>query len=51
MRCRIDGDLGVMSFEDALARLTTERDDRTIRQIVKSDFSALEGDDLETNEY
>ena len=51
VRCRIDGDLGVMSFEDALDRLTTERDDRTIRQIVKSEFSALEGDDLETNEY
>ncbi len=34
VRCRIDGDLGVMSFNDALIQLTKERDDRIIRQIV-----------------
>ena len=42
VRCRIDGDLGVMSFADALARLTQERDERVIRQIVKSKLEATE---------
>lgn len=41
VRCRIDGDLGVMSFDDALKKLTEERAARTIRQVVKSTFTAL----------
>lgn len=50
LRCRIDGDLGVLSFDDALAKLTEERDNQTIRQVVKSTFNA--GDEAEEeNEY
>lgn len=51
VRCRIDGDLGVMSFDDALERLTSERDTKAIRQIVKSDFAAMGEDSGESNEY
>ncbi len=51
VRCRIDGDLGVMSFDDALARLVQERDERTIRQVVKMQSMALEDDSSESNEY
>ena len=50
VRCRIDGDLGVMSFDDALQKLTDERNNQTIRQVAKSTFSAVE--DVATgNEY
>ncbi len=35
VRCRIDGDLGVMTLDDAIAKLVQERDGRTIRQIPK----------------
>ncbi len=35
VRCRIDGDLGVMTLNDAIAKLVQERDGRTIRQIPK----------------
>lgn len=51
VRCRIDGDQGVMSFDDAVAKLIQERDQRTIRQVVKSSFSGLEGEGAEHNEY
>lgn len=51
LRCRIDGDLGVMPLDEALRRLTEERDRRTIRQIARSTFSGLEGDAGEHNEY
>ncbi|MEQ9408481.1 MAG: threonine--tRNA ligase [Fuerstiella sp.] len=49
LRCRIDGDQGVMSFDDALQKLVQERDQRTIRQVVKSTFSAVEdsGEEME----
>ena len=50
VRCRIDGDLRVMSFDDALQKLTDERNNQTIRQVAKSTFSAVE--DVATgNEY
>jgi threonyl-tRNA synthetase len=51
VRCRIDGDLGVMSFDDALSQLVNERDNQTIRQVVKSTFTAVEEGDAEENEY
>ena len=51
VRCRIDGDQGVMSFADALERLTKERDDRAIRQIAKSEIPETNADSTETNEY
>lgn len=50
LRCRIDGDLGVMSYDDAVTKLVEERDNQTIRQVVKSTFSAGD-DDGEENEY
>ena len=51
LRCRIDGDLGVMSFRDALAHVERERDERIIRQVVRSEFSGLEGESGDENEY
>ncbi len=51
LRCRIDGDLGVMPIDDAIARLQEEREQRTIRQVVKSSFSGLEGESGEENAY
>ncbi|APZ93551.1 threonine--tRNA ligase [Fuerstiella marisgermanici] len=51
VRCRIDGDQGVMSFDDALQKLTEERDNQTIRQVVKSTFSAVDDSEEEANEY
>jgi threonyl-tRNA synthetase len=35
VRCRIDGELGVMTLDAAIAKLAEERDKRTIRQIAK----------------
>lgn len=51
VRCRIDGDQGVMSFTDALERLTKERDDRAIRQIAKSEAPETNAESGETSEY
>lgn len=52
MRCRIDGELGVMSLDDAIRKLTEERDARTIRQIAqRSEAAASRHADVEQNEY
>ena len=51
VRCRIDGDLGVMNFDDALVRLTKERNERTIRQIARSNSRTPEPETSESNEY
>ena len=51
VRCRIDGDLGVLSFDDAVSQLVNERDKQTIRQVVKSTFTATAEGDAEENEY
>jgi threonyl-tRNA synthetase len=51
VRDRIDGDLGFMTTATALQKLGEERDSRTIRQIVKSDFSGFGGDEEEGHEY
>ena len=51
VRCRIEGDQGVMSLDDAIAKLREERDQKAIRQIAKSTFSGLEGESTEQNEY
>ena len=52
VRCRIDGELGVMAFDEALAKLVEERDKRTIRQIAKPAASTvLSLSDREKNEY
>ena len=52
VRCRIDGELGVMSLEDAIRKLSEERDQRTIRQIAKPTAAAvLPQSEGEQNEY
>lgn len=51
VRDRLDGDLGQMSIVDAIAKLKKEVDELTIRQIVKSSFSGLEGESGADNEY
>lgn len=50
VRCRIDGDLGVMSYDDALQKLMDERDNQTIRQVAKTTTLAAT-EDAESNEY
>lgn len=52
VRDRIDGDLGFMTVEEAIAKLAEERDSRQIRQVIQSDFKGFAGgaDDTE-NEY
>ena len=40
VRDRIDGDLGAMSVEAAIARLKKENEDRVVRQVVKSEVPA-----------
>ncbi|MCL4110104.1 UNVERIFIED_CONTAM: hypothetical protein GTU68_024949 [Idotea baltica] len=51
VRDRIDGDLGQMSIDDAIAKLQKEVAELQIRQIVKSSFSGLEGETGADNEY
>ncbi|HRA87372.1 MAG TPA: threonine--tRNA ligase [Planctomycetaceae bacterium] len=52
VRCRIDGELGVMSLDDAIKKLSEERDARTIRQVAKrSEAAELRNTDDEQNEY
>jgi threonyl-tRNA synthetase len=51
LRDRIDGDLGHMPIDEALARLRKEVEDRVIRQVYKSDFDSLESEEGGANEY
>jgi threonyl-tRNA synthetase len=51
VRCRIDGDLGVMSLDDAIQKLVKEREERVIRHIAKSEGRSLEGESVQQNEY
>lgn len=51
LRDRIDGDLGVMPIDDAIAKLRAEVDGRLIRQMVKSSFQGLEEGTGEQHEY
>jgi threonyl-tRNA synthetase len=53
LRDRIDGDLGFMTLADALKRLSEERDERRIRQVIKSGVtSPVAGNDAASeNEY
>jgi threonyl-tRNA synthetase len=50
LRDRIDGDLGAMPLDAALARLRDEVDNKTIRQVVASKFAAVD-EGGEQNEY
>ncbi len=53
VRDRIEGDLGFMTTEAALAKLIAERDGRVIRQVQKSTASTLAAgsDEAKGNEY
>ena len=52
LRDRIDGDLGFMTVDDAITKLSEERDTRQIRQVIKSDFKGFAGgSDEAENEY
>jgi len=51
LRDRIDGDLGAMPVEEAIAKLRKEIDERTVRQVVKSEFAGLEADGGEQHKY
>jgi threonyl-tRNA synthetase len=51
VRDRIDGDLGQMPLDDALAKLSDEVAQRTIRQVSRTSFSGYEGDSGTENEY
>jgi threonyl-tRNA synthetase len=52
VRDRIDGRVGSMPIDQAIARLQTEASERRVRHIVKSDFSAaFQGEGDERNEY
>jgi threonyl-tRNA synthetase len=53
VRDRIDGDLGFMTTEAALAKLIAERDNRVIRQVQKSTAATLSAgsDEAKGNEY
>ena len=51
VRDRIDGDLGFMTLDVAIQKLTEERDSRQIRQVVKSDFQGFTGGSDEGYEY
>ena len=51
LRDRIDGDLGMMPVDQAVARLREEIDGRQVRQVVKSEFKGFEGETAADNEY
>jgi threonyl-tRNA synthetase len=51
LRDRIDGDLGMMPVDQAVARLREEIDGRQVRQVVKSEFTGFEGETAADNEY
>jgi len=51
VRDRIEGNLGSMPIEAAIAKLRKEVDERVVRQTVKSDFAGLEADSSEQHEY
>ena len=51
LRDRIDGDLGMMTIEAAVAKLLEEAEGRQVRQVVKSDFAGVEGEAAADNEY
>jgi threonyl-tRNA synthetase len=52
LRDRLEGDLGQMPLEAALAKLQTEVTQRHIRQVAQSEFANLaEEEDAESHEY
>lgn len=51
VRDRIEGDLGSMPVEQAIAKLQEEVAERRVRQVVKSEFGSYEDDEAEQHEY
>ncbi|MCY2995557.1 MAG: threonine--tRNA ligase [Planctomycetota bacterium] len=51
LRDRLEGDLGAMPIDQAIARLRQEVEQRTIRQMVTSKFAVLEESSAEEHEY
>ncbi|HEY0980899.1 His/Gly/Thr/Pro-type tRNA ligase C-terminal domain-containing protein, partial [Schlesneria sp.] len=51
VRDRIDGDLGAMSIDDALAKLEQEVAQKTIRQVSESKFQQFDEAEEAANEY
>lgn len=51
LRDRIEGDLGAMPIQEAITRLRSEVEERTIRQVAKAEFATLEEDNGEEHEY
>lgn len=51
VRDRIDGDLGAMPIEAAIARLKKENEDRVVRQVVKSEAPAAASSDVGAELY
>ena len=51
VRDRIDGDLGAMKVEDALAKLQKEVNERTIRQVSEKKFQQFDDTSEAANEY
>ena len=51
LRDRLEGDLGFMTLEAAIQKLTDERDSRQIRQVVKNTFQGFAGGTVEESEY
>jgi threonyl-tRNA synthetase len=51
VRDRIDGDLGAMSIDEALAKLQQEVSERRIRQIIEKKFQQFDEAEESANEY
>ena len=51
LRDRLEGDLGFMPTQEAIAKLTEERNTRQIRQAIKSNFQGFQSGEEESNEY
>jgi len=51
LRDRIDGDLGVISTDEAIMKLRDEIDEKIIRQSFETEFSGIEADSDVENEY
>jgi threonyl-tRNA synthetase len=51
VRDRLEGDLGVMPIDQALAKLRDEVDRRVVRQVVKTQFAGLDSDSGAQHEY
>lgn len=52
VRCRVDGDLGVITLDEAIRRMTTERDSRVTRQVARTEtVTPPESEASALNEY